>query len=127
MTNTKFVNTIMTIMLCATFALCYVHQEVSIVKTSFLVNKHRRKVSSLLGQHRSLLYNLSCLESPKSIEEALCVNEIVLCMPKRENIRHMESVNLAYSENADRLKTKDSILARLLDRFSTKAEAKVVK
>lgn len=105
------------ILLCGIFALFYVHQEVEIVKTSFLINKHHRQVTLLLDQYRSLVYNLSRLESPKRIEDTLCINEITLCMPPTENIRRF----------GEKIETKQSFLASIFDRFSTEAEAEVVR
>jgi len=110
-------------MLCAVLALLYVHQEVEIVKTSFRINKQFRKVSFLLDQYRSLVYNLSRLESPKGIEDRLSINEIVLCMPKTENIRRPAETKLVYSEEALSPGQKQSFLGRLFDSFSTRAEA----
>lgn len=124
MARPKFIRVISGILICALSALFYVHQQVEIVRTSFLVNKHRRQVSFLLDQYRSLVYNLSRLESPKRIEDRLSANEVVLCMPKSENKRHIGRVELAH----EREKPEEMpLLARILDRFSTRAEAKVVK
>ena len=114
-------------MACTAFALCYVHQEVEIVKTSFFINKRHKKVSFLLDQYRSLVYNLSQLESPTNVEETLCVNEIVLCMPRIGNIRHADRIDLAYSTEETAPERNGSFLSGTFDRFSTKAEAKVVK
>ena len=126
--NLKFFKIITGILASALFALFYVHQETEIVKTSFLINKHRHEVTFLLDQYRSLVYNLSRLESPRRIEDTLCVNEISLCMPKTENIRYDDRVNLARSEaEARNPKTKESFFAKIFDRFSTKAEAEIVK
>ena len=89
MAKAKFHKVIIGVLSCAIFAMFYVHQKVEIVKTGFLINKHRHEVSFLLDQYRSLVYNLSQLESPKRIEDSLYVNEITLCMPKTKNIRSL--------------------------------------
>ncbi|UCD55562.1 MAG: hypothetical protein JSV93_01835 [Candidatus Omnitrophota bacterium] len=78
-TNIKFFRSVIGILLCAMFALFYVHQEIEVVKTSLLINQHRHQLTLLLDQYRSLVYNLSRLESPKKIEETLYVNKITLC------------------------------------------------
>lgn len=116
----------MVIVLLAAFALFYVHQEIEIVKTSFLINKYRHQVTLLLDQYRYLVYNISQLESPGRVEDKLYGNKITLSMPKIENIRHFESVNLASGGEHPKKNTKESFLASMFDRFSTKAEAKVV-
>lgn len=126
MIKTRFVKAIAIIATIALGALFYVHQEVETVKTSFHINKNRQNLSFLLDQRRSLVYNLSRLQSPERVEEMLSVNEIVLCMPKIENIRRSEGMILAYSEKEE-IKREESFLTKILDRFSTEAEAKVVK
>lgn len=78
MGNIRFFKAITGIMLCAIFALFYVHQKVEVFKISFLINKHHQQISFLLDQHRSLVYNLSKLKSPKRVEDTLYVNEINL-------------------------------------------------
>ncbi len=88
MAKINFFKHVTVVLLLGTCALFYVHQEVEIVKASVLINKNQKDLSFLLDQYRSLVYNLSRLESPKRIEDTLCVNEVALCMPKRENIRH---------------------------------------
>ena len=87
MREKKFLKIIISIILCAGTALFYAHQQVELVKTSFLINKHDREVSLLLDQYRGLVYNLSRLELPGRIENTLSVKEITLCMPKKKNIR----------------------------------------
>ena len=124
MTETKFLKTIVGILLCATFALFYAHQEVEIVKAGLLINKNRYEVSLLLDQYRSLVYNLSRLESPERVEKALFANEISLSMP---SVRKTHGFGRGRLAEEVRPKRKESFLARLFDRFATKAEAKVVK
>jgi len=92
--KTKFLRTIAGIMTCAVFALFYAHQQVELVQTSFLINKHRGEVTLLLDQYRSLVYNLSRLESPGRIEETLSAREIALCVPKKKNIRQNQNLKL---------------------------------
>lgn len=117
-------NAIVCIWLVVIFALAYVHQEIENVKTSFLINKHRGEVSLLLDQYRSLIYNLSRLESPRRIEDRLCLNEIALYAPLSEMKYYASGYNANYHEkNED--EPKASLVARIFDRLHTKAEAKV--
>lgn len=127
MDKIRFFRTISTILLCLILTLCYVHQEIEIVKTGFSINMHKQKVSLLLDQYRSLVYNLSQLESPKRIEDTLSTNEIALCMPKVENIKRFDRIDLAYSRQAKEPEVPRTFLGEIFDRFSLKAEAKVVK
>ena len=127
MANTRFFKSIISILFCAVFALIYVHQETEIVKTGFLITKQSQKLSFLLDQYRSLVYNLSQLESPDKVENALCAKEIALCMPQVENIRRFDSINLAYNREKEKTSKSDSFWVKAFDRFSAKAEAKVVR
>ena len=124
MTEAKFFKTIIGIFLCAIFALFYTHQEVEIVKSGLCINKNRYEVSLLLDQYRSLVYNLSRLESPERVESTLFTNEISLSMPSVRKAHGFGRRRVAKEAEPER---KESFLARLFDRFSTKAEAKVVK
>ena len=124
MAETRFLKTITAILLCAMFALFYAHQEVEIVKAGLLINKNRYEVSLLLDQYRSLVYNLSRLESPERVENTLFANEISLSMPSARKTRGFGRRRLAKEVEPER---KESFLGRLFDRFATKAEAKVVK
>jgi hypothetical protein len=126
MPKTRFTCCIAIICAITAIAVCYVHQEIEIVKTSFRISRHNNELAFLLDQHRSLVYNLSRLESPKRIEDSLCVNEIVLCMPTKENTRHFDTVD-AYRQEKAGSEYRESFLARIFDRFSAKAEATVVK
>ena len=124
MTKSKFPKILFSILMLTVFCLYYVHQEVEIVKTSFSMNENRQHLSFLLDQYRSLVYNLSRLESPERIENTLSENEIVLCMPKTQDIRRFESENLASNQKKEE---KPSFLSSVFDRFSTKAEALVAE
>ncbi|MBN1353799.1 MAG: hypothetical protein JW994_03920 [Candidatus Omnitrophica bacterium] len=126
MIKTSFFRVILVVFLCSAFALCYVHQQTEIIKAGFQINSKRHEISFLLDQYRSLVYNLSRLESPGKIKETLCVNEITLCMPKMENIHRVEGMSAAYRGENHAPDTKETLLAFIFDRFSTKAEAKVV-
>ncbi len=90
----KFIRTIAGIMLSAVFALFYAHQQVELLKTSFLINKNDCEVTLLLDQYRGLVYNLSRLELPGRIENTLSVKAIALCMPKKNNILQKENLKL---------------------------------
>ena len=127
MNKAKFLKSIAGISLCALLALGYVHQEVEIVKTGFLINEHRNEVSFQLDQYRSLVYTVSRLESPERIEATLCMNDIALCMTKLKNKRRFSQIARAYGEEKPRTKKSESFLAHVLDRFSTNAEAKVAE
>ena len=125
MEDKRFLKRIASVLCMALFALLYVHQQIEVMKTSFIINKKRHEISFLLDQYRGLVYNLSKLESPKRIEDKLSQSEITLCMPKTANIHREAKVKLVY--DAGESPKSESFLAKLFDRFSTKAEAKVVK
>jgi len=116
------------ILVCAVISLFYVHQEVERVKTGFLISERLREVAFLLDRHRSLVYNLSKLESPGNIEEALSANEIAVYMRGPTGGQGPNRIMLAYDTGAaPETKRQPGFLARMFDRISTNAEAKVVK
>ena len=123
-TRTSFFNVIAGILLFASCALMYVHQEVEMVKTGFDINKNRQSLTLLLDQYKSLVYNLSRLESPGTIEDALSLNDIRLCMPAMNSAHRFGMGNIAMSEGSAASEKKMSFLAKLFDRFPAKAEAK---
>ena len=123
-TRTSFFNIIAGSLLCASCALMYVHQEVEMVKTGFHINKNRQSLTLLLDQYKSLVYNLSRLESPGTIEDALSLNDIRLCMPAVNNVHHFVRGNIVLSDGSAATEGKKSFLANLFDRFPAKAEAK---
>jgi|GEM_PF-1971186 len=92
MAKTNFLRTIVGITMSAALALFYAHQQVELVKTSFLINKHDREVTLLLDQYRGLVYNLSRLELPERIENTLSIKEIALCMPKKMNMHQKQNL-----------------------------------
>ena len=93
MAKIKFFRRIACIVLCAIFALIYVHQEVEIVKTGLYINDNHRQLAFLLDQYRSLVYNLSELESPRRIEDNLNMKEIALFVPGKGCIRRFNGMN----------------------------------
>lgn len=122
----NFSKIITCILICALMSIFYVHQEIEIFKTSFKINKQNEEVSFLLDQYRSLVYNLSRLESPERIEQALSANEITLCMPSMDNIRKVGAITARYEDSHTKQVAKEPFLVRVLDRLSTRAEAKVI-
>ncbi len=123
MTKTVFFKIVRNIALCGLIALTYVHQKVETVKTSFVIHKQQEELSLLLDQYRSLVYNLSRLESPKRVEDILCQNDITLTLPKVSRIRHITGANFDLAKRETE-KPKISLLARLVDKLTIKAEAK---
>ena len=122
----NFSKTITCILICAVISIFYVHQEIEIFKTSFKINKQNEEASFLLDQYRSLVYNLSRLESPKRIEQALSANEITLCMPSIDNVRKVGVITARYEDSHVKQGAKEPFLVRVFDRLSTRAEAKVI-
>jgi len=124
MVNTRFLKILFSIIACGAMALAYVHQEVEIVKTGYSIDEHKRCLAFLLDQHRTLVYNLSRLGTPERIEDNLKLNEVVLCMPTKDNVLYLGAGEAPYREN-ETAKAPGSHIAKVLDTFTAKAEAKV--
>jgi hypothetical protein len=121
MQDRKLFKSIRFIIIFALIMLCYVHQQVEIVKTSYAIDKNSKELSYLLDRHRALVYNLNKLEKPSALEAKLCIDKTELTIPDRKDI-----VGTPADECGSGTRTgKRNILARILDLFSTKAEAQV--
>ncbi len=67
-------------------ALIYVHQQVELVKMSYLIDYKERKLKLLLDLKGSLGYNIANLEDPSRLEKILLAKKIDLSFPKRGNV-----------------------------------------
>ena len=113
----KFVFTGIIITILAVF---YVHQRVEIVKAGYGLQKNRKYLSYLVDQNSKLMYNLTKLESPRSLLTSLNGEEIEFASHR---IRQGDSylLTLADSHNSD---ASEGMIGRFLDLFTSSAEAR---
>lgn len=73
-------------------SLLYVHSEIEAVKLGYVVKNNQEKVTKLLDQNRSLMYNVASLRSPSSLERSLMAKRSDYYMPKQTIlVKNLES------------------------------------
>lgn len=67
-------------------SLVYVHQQVELVKLSYSIGIKEKKLKDMLDHKERLGYNISNLEAPSRLEEALLARNVDIAFPKRANV-----------------------------------------
>jgi hypothetical protein len=67
--------------LVTSVALGYVHQQVELLRINYAINHNEDDLAVLLDQNSTLRYNVSSLQSPLYLEEALSAQEVNLEIP----------------------------------------------
>jgi len=68
-------------------ALMIVHQQVEITKAGYRIKQQKGSIKQALDQNQALLYNISTLESPRHIQDALLNLGIDgFCFPAKETV-----------------------------------------
>ncbi len=106
--------------LVTAMAVGYVHQRVEIVKAGYGLQKNKKYLSQLIDQNSKLMYNLSKLESPRSLLTSLNTQKIEFAAHRSEHSdRDMLLCAGSKDENA-----AEGLMGFFLDVFTAKAEAK---
>jgi hypothetical protein len=67
----------------------YVHQQVELVKLSYLIEKKEKKLNEVLDRREQLSYNIQNLEAPSRLESALLAKNIDMTFPRKGNVVKM--------------------------------------
>lgn len=67
-------------------ALVYVHQQIELVKLGYEIDCKDKKVKEMLDRRDILRYNISNLESPSRLENALSSKKVAVSYPKRGQV-----------------------------------------
>ena len=67
-------------------ALVYVHQQIELVKLGYEIDCNDKKVKEMLDRRDILRYNISNLESPARLENALSSKKVTVYYPKRGQV-----------------------------------------
>ena len=67
----------------------YVHQQVELVKLSYLIEKKEKKLNEVLDHREQLSYNIKNLEAPSRLESALLAKNIDITFPRKGNVVNM--------------------------------------
>lgn len=67
-------------------ALVYVHQQIELVKLSYEIDCREKKLKEMIDRKDILRYNISNLESPSRLENALSAKKVSVAYPKKGQI-----------------------------------------
>ncbi|MCM8761146.1 MAG: hypothetical protein NC938_03295 [Candidatus Omnitrophica bacterium] len=82
----RFLRLITFIVSVTIVALLYVHQQVELVKISYVIECKEYLVKEMLDRNERLGYNIKNLEAPYRLEEALLAKSIEVAFPKQCNV-----------------------------------------
>jgi hypothetical protein len=107
-------------------ALIYVHQQVELVKLSYVLDSKGKKLKDMLDRKESLGYNIANLEDPTRLEKILLAKKIDISFPKRANVVKVASASkrmrLKESFRTAAIERKGNI-SGILEFFGFRAEA----
>ena len=69
--------------LITTVALGYVHQQMELLRINYSINRNKDNLSVLLDQNNTLMYNVTCLQTPSYLEQTLAAEEDSWEIPSR--------------------------------------------
>jgi len=67
-------------------ALVYVHQQVELVKLSYVIGCKEKKLKDMLDRNEGLGYNIENLEDPARLEQVLLSKNVDIAFPRPNNI-----------------------------------------
>ncbi|MCK4851681.1 MAG: hypothetical protein KAS86_01080 [Candidatus Omnitrophica bacterium] len=111
---------IFTCTLMAAVAVGYVHQRIELIKLGYGLQESREYLSGLVDQNSKLMYNLSRLESPRSLLASLDAEKIEFAGQRTES-RNGYLLVCSDPGNEGR---QEGLIDSLLDVFTVRAEAK---
>ncbi len=119
----RLFKTVMFIAFVTVVALVYVHQQVELVKASYVIGCKEKQLKDMLDRNDGLGYNIENLEDPARLEQILLSKNIDIVMPRPNNIVLAAKTKVA----EDRLRAssieKPFNLFGVLEIFSPRAEA----
>jgi hypothetical protein len=112
----------MTISLLVTvLAMCYVYQRVEIIKSGYSLQKSRRYLTHLVDRNSALMYNLSRLESPRSLLASMSEREEEIRFA-RNRTPEVPVFDMARIE-PERMPPQEGVVGNFFDLFTPRAEA----
>ena len=85
----RLLRSILPIIIFTVASLMYVHQQVELVKLSYLIEKKERGLNEVLDRREQLSYNIKNLEAPLRLENALLAKNIDITFPRKGNVVKM--------------------------------------
>lgn len=107
-------------------ALVYVHQQIELVKLGYEIDCKEKMVKEMLDRREIMRYNISNLESPSRLENALSSKKVLVMYPKKGQVVMLAKAS-EYSRGVSLLNISDlgerMPLFRLFDFLGGRAEA----
>lgn len=82
----KLLRSILPIVIFTVASLMYVHQQVELVKLSYIIEKKEKSLNEVLDRREQLSYNIKNLEAPSRLESALLAKNIDITFPRKGNV-----------------------------------------
>ena len=116
----KLTKCITTGIIITVIAVGYVHQRVEILKTGYSLQENRTHLAGLVDQNSKLMYNLSRLESPRTLLASMDRDQVKFANHRQ---RQEERYQLTGSR-AEKPGPVGAVFGRFLDLFTLSAEAR---
>ena len=107
-------------------SLLYTHQQFLIIRANYNIKNYETRVSQLLDHNKKLMYNITTLESPASLEVKLSTNGIDYDMPRRWAVQGEEKSIPTYGF-ATVAERRNVVMERILNFVAVKAEAQALE
>jgi hypothetical protein len=108
-------------------SLMYVHQQVELVKLSYLIGNKEKGLNALLDRRDQLSYNIKNLEAPSRLEGVLLAKKIDITFPKRGNVVKMARPYVVSPKGVSDIRSGGLVrkvnIFGFLDFFTPKAES----
>ena len=72
--------------------LYYISRQSVLLSLSYEIDSNQTALERLLDENNNLAYNASTLKSPSNLERELLLENVVLCIPDREQIVYLAKV-----------------------------------
>jgi len=85
----RLLRSVLPIVIFTAASLMYVHQQVELVKLSYLIENKEKRLNEVLDRREQLSYNIKNLEAPSRLESVLLAKNIDITFPKKGNVIKM--------------------------------------
>ena len=115
------------VFLCAATCICllYTHQQFLLIKANYNIKKYENRFSHLLDRNQELMYNVTALESPASLEAKLDANGISYSMPARWTVAKRAPEGEHEYRLAKVAERRNVVTESILNFLAVKAEARI--
>ncbi|MCK4519019.1 MAG: hypothetical protein KAU12_02760 [Candidatus Omnitrophica bacterium] len=103
--------------------LYYINGQSALLSLSYEIDDNQTVIERLLDENNNLAYNAFTLKSPSNLERELLLEDVVLCIPDREQIVYLAK---APSSSDESLKVSKKSIFSLFD-INRKAEAEPIE